>query len=240
MFADYVIDLQAAEDEKRRRIRKARLDAEKAQRDAYRAFLRTLAKERKITIVTRWRNIEETASKDLTFIPVKEQDDDAPRMIFEDFVDDMKDRYRKDKHFLSRLVSPTRTFPTGIVVGKSTEYDEFCENLLKAAGKEHESECKKVLNREPVSSVRWFFNELHLRAKNAAAAAYATSSSSYSGRRSSCLLMSTKDESEDEGEIKEDGEVTEDTLWMGTSTETGSIEVGTTPRKRSRSGSSNG
>ena len=211
MFADYVIDLQAAEDEKRRRIRKARLDAEKAQRDAYRGFLRAQAKEGKITIVTRWRNIEEPASKDPTFIPVKEQDDDAPRMIFEDFVDDMKDRYRKDKHFLSRLVSPTKVFPTGILVGKNTEYDEFCENLVKAAGKEHETECKKILNREPVSSVSWFFNELQLRAKNAVAAAYATSPAGYSGRRLSAARMSSaKDESEDEGEIVEDGEVPEE------------------------------
>lgn len=228
MFADYVIDLQTLEDEKRRRSREARLRVEKAQRDSYREFLRALAKLGKITIVSRWRNLEDTLEKDPTYLPVKTQDVDAPRMIFEDFVDDLKTGYRMDKTFLSRLISPSDTFPHGIIVNKDSEYDDFCDNLLKAAAaknKDHEKECHKVIDREPVSSVKWFFNELVLRAKNTAATGLmnvSTSSGRVAGQNQSAAAAAAArssltvragsqsildDESEDEGEIKEDGEI---------------------------------
>ena len=57
-FADFVIELQAAEDEKRRRIRDARRRAEKAQREGYRELLRKMAGEGNITPYTRWRSVE--------------------------------------------------------------------------------------------------------------------------------------------------------------------------------------
>ena len=95
-FADYVIELQAAEDEKRRRIRDARRRAEKAQRDAYRSLLRTMAKEGSILPSTRWRTVEDVLSGHSTFGPVQVQEREAPREIFEDFVEDWNDGYRRD------------------------------------------------------------------------------------------------------------------------------------------------
>ena len=58
-FADYIIELQYLEEDKRKRIRDARRRAEKAQRDAYRQMLRKLALANKILPHTRWRNLEE-------------------------------------------------------------------------------------------------------------------------------------------------------------------------------------
>ncbi len=87
-FADFVIELQAAEDDKRRRIRDARRRAEKAQREAYRDVLKRLARDGTIRPFTRWRSIEEFVMADPAFNPVLAQDREAPREIYEEFIDD--------------------------------------------------------------------------------------------------------------------------------------------------------
>jgi len=202
-FADFVIELQAMEDEKRRRIRDARRSAEKAQRDAYRDTLRSMATQGKIIPSSRWRNFEDMLSLEGTFGPVSEQDRDAPRDMFEDFVDDWADSYRRDKVFLSRLFS---TFKT-LIVTVDTQYGEFTKALLEEAAYSPDvySDARRVLNREePLTSAKLFFNELVLQAKKDG-----QSSTSFGRRRGGA--GNRDDSSADEGEIVEDGEVEEDT-----------------------------
>lgn len=187
-FADFVLELQTQEDEKRRRIRDARRRAEKAQRDAYRHFLRLQAKEGTIGTSTRWRNVEEAFAADPVFSPVRQQNHDAPREIFEDFMFDLREAYHRDKTLLNRLLEAS-----GGMDAHGMTYDQFCDALLEAAGKgDVAAECRRVLGRETVSSALLLYNELLLRAG------------------SSSFRRNKMDDSEDEGEIVEDGEVREE------------------------------
>lgn len=201
-FANFVIDLQAAEDEKRRRIHDARKRAEKAQRDAYRDALQRMAIEGKILPSSRWRDVEGLVALDSTFLLVQEQDRDAPRDLFEEFVDEWYDVYRRDRPILSRLVYGKRE----ILVKKDTTYDAFVKALLEEAQATQHlySEVRQIIrNDHPVSSARVYFNELIGRAKDKAVESVRRRPS----RRSSLHESS----SEDEGEIIEEGEVKDET-----------------------------
>ena len=205
-FADFVIDLQAAEDDKRRRIRDARRRAEKAQRDGYRETLRKLASEGKIHPGSRWRSVEEVISKDVSFGPVHTQDRDAPREIFEEFLDEWVQKYQRDRAFLSQLLYQGSRKDS--VVKPSTTYQEFTAMLKNEAeySPGASGDVRRIINREdPVSSARLFYDDLIFRAKEVAASA--------GNRRSSTALRGQgqlADSSEDEGEIIEEGEVSED------------------------------
>lgn len=198
-FADHVIELQAAEDEKRRRIRDARRRAEKAQRDAFRETLRKMATEGKILPSSRWRNFEDILSAEKTFGPVNEQDRSAPRDMFEDFVEDWADLYQRDKPLLKDLLSSTKSG----VVKSDTEYEDFKNAVLKAA--EYSPECysdvRRIISREePVSNAKVFFDELIVKAKEGT-----------EEKNRKRIAGNGADSSEDEGEIVEDGEVKENT-----------------------------
>ena len=198
-FSDFVIELQAAEDEKRRRIREARHRAEKAQREGYMELLCKLAKEGAIVPSTKWRNVEDLLSTEAPFGPVKGQNREAPRELFQDFIDEWNDVYRRDRSFLVRLAQPLSG--KGVNVGNETTYDTFSKALLDAAAHSPEqyADVRRILKSEnPVSSARLYFNELQVRTKEAAHTAVKRST-----RRGSVR----DDCSEDEGEIVEDGEI---------------------------------
>ncbi len=195
-FADFVIELNAAEEEKKRRIQDARRRAEKAQRSAYRETLRTMAKEGKIAPTSRWRNCEEELSSHKSFGPVSDQDKNAPRDMFEDFVFDWADDYRRDKNFIMNLIDSSKD---PITIEMDSEYDSFKEGLLKAAAFSPDaySDARRVINDEdPVSSARLYFDEMVVKAKTGSA--MLPKRRGY-GRRD-------EDSSEDEGEIVEDEE----------------------------------
>mmetsp|Transcript_19954 Transcript_19954/g.22989 ORF Transcript_19954/g.22989 Transcript_19954/m.22989 type:complete len:810 (+) Transcript_19954:750-3179(+) len=236
-FADYVTELQAVEDEKRRRIRDARRRAEKAQRDAYRDLLRKCAREGAVGLSTRgWRTVWETLKEEESYQAVYTQDREAPRVIYEDFVEDLREAYREDGRFLNNLSHANkgahhhrhhhhhhghnRANGAGrgstVEVRVDTTYEEFCKALLvSATTSESTTELRRVLNREPVSSARIFFHELKLRAKNVAA----VSTSATNGFRRHSTVVKKEDgeeanddgdEDSDDGEIIEDGELRED------------------------------
>ncbi len=204
-FADYVLELNAAEEEKKRRILDARRRAEKAQRNAYREALRSLAKEGKILPSSRWRNLEDEISAHESFDPVSDQDKNAPRDMFEDFVYDWADDYRRDKSFLNSLMDSSKDFK----FTSDTKFDQFKEAVLKAAAYSPEaySDARRVINEEiPVSSAKLYFDDLLLRAKN---------EDSMLSKRRVPFGRRNVESSEDEGEIveeEEDGEVIEETV----------------------------
>lgn len=195
-FADFVIELQAAEDDKRRRIRDARRRAEKAQREAYRDVLKRLAREGTIRPYTRWRGVEEFVMADPAFNPVLAQDREAPREIYEEFIDEWDDLYRQERAFLSRLINPPDK--AEIVVNPGISLEDFTKLLLKEADYSSDvySDTSRIINREePVSSVRLYLEDLVSRANHS------------NQRPSSQRRATQEDSSEDEGEILEDGEV---------------------------------
>jgi pre-mRNA-processing factor 40 len=209
-FADFVTDLQLAEDDKRRRIRDARRRAEKAQREAYREKLQSLAVGGEILPISRWRTVEALVAADEAFGHVREQDMESPREMFEEFVDEWNESYRRDRAFLSQLVHPASN--KDIVVTAAMKYDEFTKALLDEAADSSEmyAEARRIIGREsPVSSARLYFDELVLRAKG--------TTGSGATRRSN-LRRRDEDSSEDEGEIVEEGEVQDD-IYIGESTE---------------------
>jgi hypothetical protein len=203
-FADFVIELQAAEDDKRRRIRDARRRAEKAQREGYRDTLRKLASEGKILPGTRWRSVEEIMSGEESYGLVHTQDRDTPRELFEEFLDEWGENYRRDRSFLGQLLQPSSK--KEIVVNGNTTYEEFTKMLLNEAAYSPGvyGDTRRIINRDdPISSARLYYDDLVLRAKELDSAA--------ASRQGNPLRMgSLVDSSEDEGEIIEEGEVTDD------------------------------
>ncbi len=187
-FADFVIDLQKVEDDKRRRIQDARRRAEKAQRDQYRELLHKMATDGKIFPHIRWREIEESLLQEESFKLVEGQDRGSPREIFEVFVDEWDELYRRERNFLSRLLRPPGKIPAG------TDFEAFKKilNEESAYSSEIQDEMFRIVNRQdPVSSAKLLFDELTAHTSNGGS------------RRGS----TDEDSSEDEGEIIEDGEV---------------------------------
>ncbi|KAL7539303.1 hypothetical protein ACHAXR_009175 [Thalassiosira sp. AJA248-18] len=203
-FSDFVIELQNAEDEKRRRIRDARRRAEKAQRDVFREKLAELAKSGVITPETRWRGIEEKVSSDYpnVFEPVQAQGRDVARELFEDFVYDWKEEYRRDKVTLVRVWESSDKKKDFAFDDEKLTAEDFGKVLLESSAGSPDlyGEIRRLSNREnPISSIHLFFNEL--RAESGGA------KNGHGKKRGS--LGKGDDSSEDEGEIIEDGELEE-------------------------------
>jgi pre-mRNA-processing factor 40 len=199
-FADYVIKLQKAEDDKRTRIRGARHRAEKAQREAFLDALNELSEAGKIVPSSRWRSVEPLLSSIQSYGPVYDQDREAPRDMFEEFAAEWNESYRRDRSFLSQLVYPSNG--KQIVVTPDTTIEEFSKALLDAAADSPDMyrQARRIINRsDPVSSARLYLHELALDAKGLNGTAII--------RRGSASRRRDDDSSEDEGEIVEDGEV---------------------------------
>jgi pre-mRNA-processing factor 40 len=200
-FADFVLELQAKEDDKRRRIREARQRAQQEQKDAFRGFLSQLAVQGKLLPSSRWRHVEAVVSSHPSFPPVKAQDPDLPRDVFEEFATAWNGRYLRDRTFLSQLVYPSAK--SDVLVKADTTFDEFTQALLDRASEDpskYES-TKIIINREnPMSSARLYFNELSMRARGVPGPAFVR-------RGSASRRGHDTDSSEDEGEIIEDGEL---------------------------------
>jgi len=207
-FSDHVIELQNAEDEKRRRIRDARRRAEKAQRDAFRERLVELAKGGLITPETRWRGIEERVSGDKSFEQVQAQGREVAREMFEDFVYDWKEEYRRDKITLVRVWEMSKKKQEFVFDDKSSAED-FSKVLLESSAGSPDlyGEIRRMSNlakKNPLSSIQLFFNEL--RANHSSP----TSKNKKNGHNNDGKKKhgsENNDSSEDEGEIIEDGEV---------------------------------
>jgi pre-mRNA-processing factor 40 len=203
-FANYVLELQGAEEERRRRIRDARRRAEKAQKEAYTEALRTMAYEGSLLPSSRWRNVEALIAADPSFAPIKAHEQDSPREIFEDFIDGWNGVYRRDRSFLTNLsaLAPKQT----LSVHPNMRYDEFSRALLDQAAHSPDlySETRGILNREdPISSARLYFNELLSKARD--------SEGQFMKRSKSGARRGTADSSsEDEGEIREEDAMTAD------------------------------
>ena len=193
-FADYVLQLQNEEDEKKRRIRDARRRAEKAQRDAFRDLLRSLAGHGKITPSTEWRHIEDVICAHESFGPVQDQDIEAPRELFEDFICGWSDGYRRDKSFISHLCA---TSEPRFYVTNEIQYEDFSKALLEMAGRSPDfySEARRVINHdELIPSAKLYFDEMKTKLESS------------NGRRHNVPLDTPCFE---EGETIEDGEVKE-------------------------------
>jgi pre-mRNA-processing factor 40 len=198
-FADFVIELQAAEDDKRRRIREARQRAEQEQKDLFREYLAELAKKGKFLPASRWRNIEDLVSLHASYRPLLTQNGDAPRKMFEEFANEWNSLYRRERTFLNQIVYPSSK--EDVLVKKETTYEEFTNALLEKAASESSGQRQTtfdIIHRAaPVSSARLFFNELSLRARGVPVPPIV--------RRGSALRGIDDDSSEEsEGEIVED------------------------------------
>eukprot|EP00536_Pseudo-nitzschia_multiseries_P009492 jgi/Psemu1/297279/fgenesh1_pm.265_\ len=197
-FSDFLIELQKAEDDKRRIAQDERRRAEKAQRDKYRELLHELAVKGKILPYSRWREIEEFVTPDDSFKLVEEQDRGTPRELFEVFIDDWDQVYRRERSFLLRLLHPPGK--PDIVILSGTTFDNFKKIITEEAAysSEIQDETARIIgSADPVSSARILYGELIAQSGSAK-------------RHGSVRRGSTNDDSsEDEGEIIEDGEITD-------------------------------
>eukprot|EP00934_Nitzschia_sp_Nitz4_P002904 Nitzschia sp. Nitz4//scaffold62_size106224//29301//31288//NITZ4_004347-RA/size106224-augustus-gene-0.102-mRNA-1//-1//CDS//3329555829//2894//frame0 len=195
-FADFVIALQSAEDDKRRRIQDARRRAEQAQRESFIEALNDLAREGKIRPHTHWRDVEESVSAVDSFGPVQAQGRDVPREVFEEFADDWDRRYRRDRTMLTRLRTSGNL---SLQKHAKMSLEEYMERVLAAADNSVDlsREIRRIVNtNEPVSSLKIYFEEQQ---------GHSYGTGSRFNRR-----VQNADSSEDEGEIVEDGEIADE------------------------------
>ena len=201
-FADSVIELQTAEDDKRNRIRGARRRAEKAQREAFEQALHELAANGALTPFSKWRTSEEKISALDSFGPVQDQDRDAPREIFEDFLSEWNDNYSRDRSVLRQVMYP-KSGSSPVEVTAETSYENFSQALMDVAANYPElgSTVRRIVHRsEPLSSARLYWQELTASANGG------VNDSVLVRRGSSSRRLVDNDSSEDEGEIVEEGE----------------------------------
>ena len=236
-FADYLLELQMEEDDKRKRIRDARRRAEKAQRDEYRQMLRQLVLklDNCDPYYTRWRNVEEiiVAQYNDVYQTILTQDRDAPRDLFEDFMEDWNESYRRDRSFLQSHVLRSSSIEESKMTAK-TSYDDFVSLLLKEAAYSPDvyTDTRRIIKNTspelPLSSAKLYYQECINRAKDAADMALKSmrASNAFAKRKTTpngaAVATNEQDESsEDEGEILEDEIVGDDALDdQGTSNET--------------------
>lgn len=161
-FADFVLHLQSAEDEKQRRILEARQRAEKAQRNAYRSALRQMAEEGIIRPDTRWRTVQEQLSRLSSYDPVYAQRRDAPRELFEDFLEEWNEEYRRDRVILNRAVGLAKS-----KLAETITIEDFRKHLLEMASPVPDlyAEVRRILsNEDKLSSCNLFYEERAVRA----------------------------------------------------------------------------
>jgi pre-mRNA-processing factor 40 len=185
-FADFVIQLQMAEDEKHRRILEARQRAEKAQRDVYRNRLRSLAEEGYIRPNTRWNLVQEKIAQDASYPPVYAQNREAPRELFEDFVDEWNDEYRRERAVLNRALGMAKE----LKFDNKTGVEEFRKQILDASSPNPDlyAEVRRILTREDeLSTCCLLYNERRDGIKN----------------NGGSQTLKEDESSEDEGEIIE-------------------------------------
>lgn len=192
LFANYVAEIQRTEEEEKRRSYDERKRIERAQRENYRKMLVRFAEESKLTPSSLWRDSQPLLYQDPSYAPLSDQDPQAPREMFQRFVDDWNSVYLGDRQTLSQLAAylPKKS----AFVNDETTYDEFVRALIDVSSKSNEQnmEIRRIVDeRSPISSARLYFDELKNRAKLAATA-----------RRGSSRRRD-EESSEDEGEIDE-------------------------------------
>lgn len=199
-FADFVLELQAAQNDKRRRIHAAKENAERAQREAFVQGLRDLASDGKLYPSSQWQKVETVLLQQLpSYGPVREQESTTPRDLFEDFVRDWSTLYKKDRAFLAKLINSEESSWDALKVDQVA----FEKMLLKRASANGDIDIQHfydmVNNSKPVSSVKLYLQELRGEYQGLVNGAYRRPSSSTQRK------YHEKDEasSEDEGEIVE-------------------------------------
>ena len=212
-FADYVLHLQSNEEEKRRRIMEARQRAEKAQRHAYRTVLREMAALGTIRPNTRWNDVRDVLGRHAVHGPVYAQRREAPRELFEDFVEEWNEEWRRDRGVLLRALlggaAATTTTNNNGATAKNTAknnetqtkvdeskmtLEEFQKHLLEMATPHPDlyAEVRRILNKEDttLSSCRLLYEERRGMMKD--------------GSLNGGTLEEGEESSEDEGEIIEE------------------------------------
>ena len=176
------------------------------QRDAFREMLRDMAKSGHVTPQSRWSAVEDKivsgpdaggkgghgGGYDAVLRGVQEQGREVARELFEDFVYDWRESYRRDRSDLARAWE-RRAKGTELDTGLAAE--EFGRVLLEICASDSGlyGEIRRMGSGEggnPVSSVRLYYEELKGESGGGAV------------RRGS---RRDEESSEDEGEIKEDG-----------------------------------
>jgi len=195
LFKNFVDGLIRSEEEDRRRSQEERREAAMAQRDFFRETLVQAALNGKIFPSSSYSSaVDSVLSQDASFLKLQQHNRDRPKELFEEFVNDWNELYRRDRLFLSDIVrkrvenSNAQTFKD-----ETKTFDDFCKVLLDEAANQTASDrVQRIIDDEsnPVSSALLYFNELKL--------------SSSSRRRNSQLTQHHDSSSEDEGEIAED------------------------------------
>lgn len=165
-FADYVLTLQHAEEMKHRKITEAKQRAEKAQRNAFRDALRKFAEEGHIRPNTRWRSVQELLGRHPSYDPVYAQRREGPRELFEDFLEEWNEEYRRERGVLLRAWGNAgKDVAKRQVVGdENLSLEEFRRQLLENASGVSDlyAEVRRILSKEDKLSTCILLYEEHV------------------------------------------------------------------------------
>jgi pre-mRNA-processing factor 40 len=187
-FAEYILQLQSIHETKQQRIHEATVRAEKAQRQQYRESLGSLAKEGRLRLDTRWRDIQSTLTECGSYEAVYAQRREGPKDLFHDFMEEWKKVYCEERGVLLRALS--------LGVGKEDRcrtFEEFTSHLLEVSSSQPDlyTEVRRIVGKVEEellsSSCRLLFEE---RKEG-------------NGRRDEKDIDEGEESSEDEGEIIE-------------------------------------
>jgi len=196
IFKGFLDDMKQAEEEDRLRSQEERRQAVLAQREFFRETLVQAAQDGKILPSSSYSSVVDSVlSQENSFAKLQQHDRDRPKELFEEFVNDWNEMYRRDRLFLSDLVRKRveKSNDQANFKDETTTFEAFCAVLLEEASDDDAAErVKQIIDESsPVTSAQLYFNELK--------------QSSVSRRRTSQLaLQNDVESSEDEGEIAED------------------------------------
>jgi pre-mRNA-processing factor 40 len=195
-FADFIIHLQKLDDERRLKARSERVRIDEAHRLTFLEDIKELCRNGELLPTSTWRNVGRTISRLPSFGQLQEQGRNDPREIFEDFLAEWENSYRRDKSFLKRIICPSHSQP--IRLNANTSIDDFRKLILDASKTFLDAtlQVQRIFERsDPVSSAQIFLNELLQEAREQNETMYM--------RRNSTRRQGVESSEDEEGEIEE-------------------------------------
>ena len=188
-FADYVAYLRDENDEARRTLK----STEAADKDRFRKLLLNMSGNGTIKLSTTWDDIKDIVEVDSSFIDLNKHGEKILQSVFDDYMKDLSYTYRRDRAFISHIVSTN-----AVSVTDNVSFDAFCSLLKSKSGQALERECKKVLERKSIASAKICYDELLASEDNILT------------REEEEKTLSIGNDNDDEGEVSEEGELSEE------------------------------
>ncbi|CAK8991092.1 unnamed protein product [Durusdinium trenchii] len=148
-WEEWVLDTEKAELKEKT---KTKYRSERKNRDAFRDLLRQHGDEGKITSNTFWGDYAEKVVKDSRYVALIAQPGSTPHDLFDDYQEELQDKYSQDKNKLKKLAKSK-----GLVITASSTWEWFNGELKD----------ESIFNEIPKDHRKSMFESLVVKAKEA-------------------------------------------------------------------------